>query len=59
MTTELEAGDYFAILSAAVIPPVVLFIPNFVLIKDLGWLNTLQGMATPTFAVRRRSSAKA
>jgi multiple sugar transport system permease protein len=29
------------------IPSVVLFIPNFILIKDLGWLNTYQGMAAP------------
>jgi multiple sugar transport system permease protein len=29
------------------IPGVVLFIPNFILIKDLGWLNTFQGMAAP------------
>jgi multiple sugar transport system permease protein len=34
-------------LSATMIPGVVLFIPNFILIKDLGWLNTFQGMAAP------------
>ncbi|MBV9106536.1 MAG: carbohydrate ABC transporter permease [Verrucomicrobia bacterium] len=34
-------------LSATMIPSVVLFIPNFILIKDLGWLNTFQGMAAP------------
>ena len=34
-------------LSATMIPAVVLFIPNFILIKDLGWLNTFQGMAAP------------
>jgi ABC-type glycerol-3-phosphate transport system permease component len=34
-------------LCATMIPAVVLFIPNFILIKDLGWLNTFQGMAAP------------
>jgi multiple sugar transport system permease protein len=34
-------------LGATMIPAVVLFIPNFILIKDLGWLNTFQGMAAP------------
>jgi multiple sugar transport system permease protein len=29
------------------IPGIVLFIPNFILIKDLGWLNTFQGMIAP------------
>ena len=29
------------------IPGAVLFIPNFILIRDLGWLNTFQGMAAP------------
>jgi multiple sugar transport system permease protein len=34
-------------LGATMIPAVVLFIPNFILIKDLGWLNTFPGMAAP------------
>jgi multiple sugar transport system permease protein len=38
---------FFLFLSATMIPGIVLFIPNFVLIKDLGWLNTFQGMAVP------------
>jgi multiple sugar transport system permease protein len=38
---------FFLFLSATMIPGVVLFIPNFILIKDLGWLNTYQGMAAP------------
>lgn len=29
------------------VPGVVTFIPNFVLIKDLGWLNTMLGMVAP------------
>jgi multiple sugar transport system permease protein len=38
---------FFLFLSATMIPGVGLFIPNFILIKDLGWLNTYQGMAAP------------
>lgn len=35
-------------LSAMMIPAIVLFIPNFILIKELGWLNTMQGLVAPT-----------
>src|SRR6516162_3448711 len=38
---------FFLFLCATMIPGIVLFIPNFILIKDLGWLNTFQGMAAP------------
>src|SRR5260370_16798980 len=38
---------FFLFLCATMIPGVVLFIPNFILIKDLGWLNSFQGMASP------------
>jgi multiple sugar transport system permease protein len=34
-------------LSSMMIPSVVLFIPNFILIKDLGWLNSMAGMVAP------------
>ncbi len=30
------------------IPSIVLFIPNFILMKNLGWLNTFQGMIAPS-----------
>ena len=33
--------------SSMMIPSVVLFIPNFILIKDLGWMNTMAGMVAP------------
>ena len=33
--------------ASMMIPSVVLFIPNFILIKDLGWLNTMAGMVAP------------
>lgn len=38
---------FFLMICATMIPNIVLFIPNFVLIKNLGWLNTFQGMAAP------------
>ena len=34
-------------LSALMIPGIVLMIPNFVLIFDLGWINTYQGIVAP------------
>ena len=38
---------FFMFIAATMIPGAVLFIPNFILVKDLGWLNTFQGMAAP------------
>jgi multiple sugar transport system permease protein len=38
---------FILILSAMMIPGIVLFIPNFILVKELGWLNTFQGMVAP------------
>lgn len=38
---------FYGYLSALMIPNIVLFIPNFILIRDLGWLNTFQGMIAP------------
>jgi multiple sugar transport system permease protein len=34
-------------LASMMVPGVVTFIPNFILIKDLGWLNTMAGMVAP------------
>lgn len=36
-------------LAALMVPGVVLFIPNFILMKDLQWLNTFQGQIAPFF----------
>ncbi|MBK8455522.1 MAG: carbohydrate ABC transporter permease [Thiofilum sp.] len=33
--------------ASMMIPGVVTFIPNFILIRDLGWLNTTMGMVAP------------
>jgi multiple sugar transport system permease protein len=38
---------FFMILAALMIPGIVLFIPNFILMKNLNWLNTFQGMIAP------------
>ena len=36
-------------LSALMVPGIVVLIPNFILVKTLGWLNTYQGIAAPAF----------
>lgn len=38
---------FYAYLSALMIPGIVLFIPNFILMRELGWLNSFQGMVAP------------
>lgn len=38
---------FILFLSALMIPGIVLMIPNFVLIYDLGWINTYQGIMAP------------
>jgi multiple sugar transport system permease protein len=38
---------FFLYLTALMIPGVILFIPNFILIKNLGWLETYAGMIAP------------
>ena len=34
-------------IASMMVPGVVTFIPNFVLMRDLGWLNTMAGMVAP------------
>jgi multiple sugar transport system permease protein len=36
-------------LSALMVPSIVMMIPNFILIKNLGWLNTYMGIMAPAF----------
>jgi multiple sugar transport system permease protein len=36
-------------LSAMMVPGILLFLPNFVLIKELGWLNSFPGLVAPQF----------
>src|SRR3954451_20251540 len=40
---------FFVFLTAMMIPPIFTLIPNFVLIKNLGWLNTFPGIIAPFF----------
>src|SRR3954447_25248532 len=40
---------FFLFLTAIMIPPIFTLIPNFVLIKNLGWLNTFPGIIAPFF----------
>lgn len=39
---------FYMFLSALMIPQIVLFIPNFILIRELGWLNTFAGLVAPS-----------
>lgn len=39
---------FFAFLAATMIPSMVLFIPNFILVKQLGLLNTFTGLVAPS-----------
>jgi len=40
---------FFVYLAGLMVPGIVLFIPNFVLIRQLGWIGTFQGVIAPTF----------
>jgi multiple sugar transport system permease protein len=40
---------FTVMLASLMVPGVVLFIPNFILIKDLKWLNSFQGQIAPFF----------
>lgn len=40
---------FFIYLTGLMVPGIVLFIPNFVLIRQIGWIGTFQGIVAPTF----------
>jgi len=40
---------FFVFLTALMVPPIFTMLPNFVLIKDLGLLNTFPGLILPSF----------
>jgi multiple sugar transport system permease protein len=40
---------FFIYLMGLMVPGIVLFIPNFVLIRQLGWIGTFQGVIAPFF----------
>ena len=39
---------FYAILVTLMIPPAVTFIPSFIIVSQLQWVNTLQGIIVPT-----------
>src|SRR5262249_61978921 len=41
---------FVAILSTLMLPLEVLMVPTFLIVKDLGWLNTYQGLIVPVVA---------
>jgi multiple sugar transport system permease protein len=41
---------FIAILSTLMLPLEVLMVPTFLIVKDLGWLNTYQGLIVPVVA---------
>lgn len=40
---------FIVYLTGLMVPGIVLFIPNFVFIRQLGWIGTFQGIIAPTF----------
>jgi multiple sugar transport system permease protein len=40
---------FFIYLTGLMVPAMVLLIPNFVLMRQLGWINTYQGIVAPAF----------
>lgn len=40
---------FFLFLTGLMVPPIFTLIPNFVLVRNLGWLNTLPGIIAPFF----------
>ncbi|GAB4439563.1 MAG: carbohydrate ABC transporter permease [Anaerolineae bacterium] len=40
---------FFIYLTALMVPGIVTLIPNFILIRNLGWLDTFQGIIAPKF----------
>lgn len=40
---------FFLVLTAIMVPPIFIFLPNFELVKDLGLLNTFPGLILPFF----------
>jgi multiple sugar transport system permease protein len=40
---------FFLYLTGLMVPPIFILIPNLILIKNLGWLNSFPGMVAPFF----------
>jgi multiple sugar transport system permease protein len=44
----LREQIFFLYISALMIPGIVTLIPNYILVRNLGWLNTFQGIVAPS-----------
>ncbi len=40
---------FFMYLTGLMVPAIILLIPNFILVRTLGWIGTYQGILAPTF----------
>lgn len=40
---------FFLYIGALMVPGIVTLIPNYILVRNLGWLNTFQGIVAPSF----------
>jgi multiple sugar transport system permease protein len=40
---------FFLFLTSLMVPPIFTMLPNFILIRNLGWINTFQGLIAPYF----------
>jgi multiple sugar transport system permease protein len=49
MKFPLRDKIFFIYLTGLMIPGIVLFLPNYIVIRQLGWIGTFQGMAAPAF----------
>jgi multiple sugar transport system permease protein len=45
----LRSQLFFLYVAALMVPGIVTLIPNYILIRNLGWLNTFQGIVAPGF----------
>jgi len=45
----LREQIFFLYIAALMVPGIVTLIPNFILVRNLGWLNTFQGIVAPAF----------
>jgi multiple sugar transport system permease protein len=45
----LREWIFMLYIGALMVPGIVTLIPNYILIRDLGWLNTFQGIVAPAF----------
>lgn len=44
----LREQIFFLYIAALMVPGIVTLIPNYILMRDLGWLNTFQGIVAPS-----------